>query len=223
MSDTDLQQTQAEREEEERRRREGRPPLDEEIARKYDAQRLSKIVVRGAGQGESLDLSTRGEMERRLPGYDFSSVRVYRGPLAEEVTRRYQADAITVSNTGMILMRDSARSAPGTTTGQALLAHELTHVAQAQRGMLFAKEQGGGQGAHEEEAEEVEAGVKGGDDGGKKDTKEEAGSGLRHGAKDASDEGRRVEAKRKKVIDRAIEMLQEHVRNSNDRRGLEHA
>jgi len=130
---------------------------------------LKKMVLKGAGRGEHLDLATRGEMERHVPGYDFSKVRVFRGPLAEEVTARHKADAVTIGNTGMILMRQSARSASGTTTGRALLAHELTHVAQAQRGMVFAKEGGAsGEGAHEQEAHAVEHSVEhGGSPGGK--------------------------------------------------------
>ena len=154
MSDTPL--NDREREEEERRRREGKPTLDEEIARRYDGDRLTKIVLRAAGRGERLDLSTRSDMERRLPGYDFSNVRIFRGPLAEEVTARHRADAVTIANTGMVLVRESARSAPGTRSERALLAHELTHVAQAQRGMLFAKEGGDGDGEHEKEARAVE-------------------------------------------------------------------
>src|SRR5207302_1435530 len=141
--------TEQERRDDEERRRQGKPALDEEIARKYDPERLRKLVVRGAGRGERLDLATRGEMERLHPGHDFSNVRVFRGSFAEEITARHKADAVTVANTGMILMRESSRSAPGTTTGRALLAHEVTHVAQAQRGMHFALAHEHGHGEHE--------------------------------------------------------------------------
>src|SRR4051794_32767759 len=92
----------ADEEERKRRGQAARPSLDEEIARRWDPQRLSQLVVSGAGKGEHLDLQTRGEMEQLLPGHDFSKVRVFRGPLAEEVTRRHKADAVTVANTGMI-------------------------------------------------------------------------------------------------------------------------
>jgi hypothetical protein len=133
--------------------------LDQEIARKYDASQLSKLIMRDAGRGEALDLHTRGQMERRLGG-DFSQVRLFRGPLAEEVTARYRADAVTVGGTEMILVREGWRSNFQTAAGQALLAHELTHIGQQQRGLHFAHTHGGHDAGHEaleEEAEAVEA------------------------------------------------------------------
>ncbi len=192
----------AEREEEEARRRQKRATLDEEIARKYDADRLSKMVVRGAGRGERLDLTTRLDMERRLPGHDFSKVRVFRGALAEEITKRHQADAVTVANTGMILMRQGPRSAPGTRAHQALLAHELTHVAQAQRGMHFALEHGGGEGEHEQEAQAVEHGV---------------AHGEHESSASNSPEARA--ARERMIIERAIELLEEHHQIAEERKG----
>jgi hypothetical protein len=204
-ADTDRPLSDAEREEEERRRREGRPSLDEEIVRKYDRERLARLVQAGAGRGEFLDLATRSEMERRLPGNDFSQVRIFRGNLAEEVTARYRADAITIANTGMVLVRESARSAPGTTSGKALLAHELTHVAQAQRGMLFARE-GGAEGEHEAEARAVEAETT------------RAGNTAAQGAHRIEDERRR-ELRHRKVMERVMEMLQERQRDQRERQG----
>src|SRR5436190_24348618 len=126
VDDSDRPLTEEEQREEAERRSRGLPALDQQIAEKYDAARLSRIVVRGAGRGERLDLATRSEMERMHPGHDFSNVRVFRGSFAEEITARHKADAVTVANTGMILMRESPRSAPGTRTGKALLAHEVT-------------------------------------------------------------------------------------------------
>ncbi|HMY60154.1 MAG TPA: DUF4157 domain-containing protein, partial [Pseudomonadota bacterium] len=92
--------------------------------------------MRDAGRGEPLDLHTRSAMERRLGG-NFGGVRVYRGPLAEEVTARYRADAVTVGGTEMILVREGWQSNFSTVQGGALLAHELTHVRQQQRGLHF--------------------------------------------------------------------------------------
>src|SRR5262245_35631026 len=106
---------------------EPRVTLDQEIALKYDPAALSRLVMRDAGRGERLDLHTRMEMERRLGG-DFSSVRVFRGPLAEEITARYRADAVTVGGTEMILVREGWRGNQQSAAGKALLAHELTHV-----------------------------------------------------------------------------------------------
>jgi hypothetical protein len=143
--------------EEERRKR--ALALGQEIAQRWEPSRLSKFVVGGAGSGEKLDLGTQSEMERRLGGR-FGDVRVFRGPFAEAVTKQHKADAVTIANTGMILVREGPRSDPKTALGKALLAHELTHVSQAQRGLHFALEGGESQGAaHEQEAEAVESQV----------------------------------------------------------------
>ncbi len=189
--------------EEERRKK--RLTLDEEIARKYDSDDLKKMVVERAGRGERLDLATRSQVERMLPGHDFSKVRVFRGQLAEEITARHQADAVTVANTGMILVRQSPRSAPGTTSGQALLAHELTHVAQAQKGMHFALEQGSGESHHEKEAEKIEAA---------------AARGHAHvRLSDAQEGGSRLERFGPRVVERCIEMLAERDQIKKERHG----
>lgn len=141
--------------EEERKKRSEQ--LSDEIARRYDPDRLSKVVVEQAGRGEKLDLGTRQEMERRLGG-QFGDVRVFKGPFAEAVTKQHRADAVTIANTGMILVREGPRSDPRTALGKALLAHELTHVAQAQGGLHFALEGGESQDApHEKAAEAVES------------------------------------------------------------------
>jgi hypothetical protein len=143
--------------EEERRKR--ALALSQEIAQRWEPSKLSKLVVGGAGSGQKLDLDTQSEMERRLGGR-FGDVRVFRGPFAEAVTKAHRADAVTVANTGMILVREGPRSDPKTALGKALLAHELTHVSQAQRGLHFALEGGESQGAaHEQEAEAVESAV----------------------------------------------------------------
>ncbi|HEX9102666.1 MAG TPA: DUF4157 domain-containing protein [Polyangia bacterium] len=141
--------------EEERRKRRALA-MSQEIAQRWEPSRLSKFVVGGAGSGEKLDLDTQSEMERRLGGR-FADVRVFRGPFAEAVTKQHRADAVTIANTGMILVREGPRSDPKTALGKALLAHELTHVSQAQRGLHFALEGGESQGApHEQQAEAVE-------------------------------------------------------------------
>ncbi|MGE0867672.1 MAG: DUF4157 domain-containing protein [Kofleriaceae bacterium] len=135
--------------------------LTDELARKYDPERLLTLVSRRAGRGESLEHSVRARYEKRF-GVDLSHVRVYTGEFAEEFNRQRNAYAVTVGSTGMILMGGSPDKALHSASGQALLAHELTHVAQAQRGlhrkssfdgaMPFAEE-------HEAEAEATEAAV----------------------------------------------------------------
>jgi hypothetical protein len=130
--------------------------LSDEIARKYTREALSRFVVDGAGTGEKLDAHLKSEMERRLGG-DFGNVRIFRGPFAEAVTRHHKADAVTIANTGMILVREGPRANVQTAQGKALLAHELTHVKQAQQGLHFSKDGGDNNAPLEKEAHAAEA------------------------------------------------------------------
>jgi hypothetical protein len=123
------------------RRRRLQEELGRQIVARYDPTLLGSTVLKDVGQADPLDLGTQLEMERRLGG-QFGHVRIFRGPLAEEITRRHSADAVTVANTGMILIREGPRSDPRTALGKALLAHELTHVKQAGEGLQFAKDNG---------------------------------------------------------------------------------
>jgi uncharacterized protein DUF4157 len=137
--------------------------LNDEITRKYDPERLLRMIGRRAGRGESLEHSVRHKYEQRF-GVDLGHVRIFSGEFAEEFNKRHNSYAVTVGSTGMILMGGSAEKSMGNSSGQALLAHELTHVAQAQRNqggglyrkdvspMPFTEE-------HEVEAEQHEAAV----------------------------------------------------------------
>jgi Domain of unknown function (DUF4157) len=58
-------------------------------------------------------------------------VRVFRNSVAQQVTRASGADAVTVEN--QVYMAPE-RGQPSTPSGQALLAHELSHVAATQTG-----------------------------------------------------------------------------------------
>jgi len=108
--------------------------LSEEISSRWDPERLLRHVSRRAGRGEKLDATTRERYEKKL-GVDLASVRIYSGEFAQQVTQAHDAEAVTVGNTGMILMGSSPDRSSATTAGRALLAHELTHVAQAKRGL----------------------------------------------------------------------------------------
>lgn len=76
--------------------------------------------------GQPLDINTRGFMEIRF-GQDFSKVRVHTGPQAADSARAVGAHAYTAGSS--IIFADG-RYAPGTPTGDHLLAHELTHILQ---------------------------------------------------------------------------------------------
>jgi hypothetical protein len=82
--------------------------------------------------GQSLDMNMRSLMEPRL-GHDFSQVRIHTDAKAAESARAVNALAYTV---GRDVVFGAGQYAPATTTGQKLLAHELTHVAQ-QSSMAF--------------------------------------------------------------------------------------
>jgi len=85
--------------------------------------------VLNSGGGQPLDASTRAFMEPRF-GRDFSQVQIHTGPAAEQSAREVQAYAYTVGND---IVFGAGQFAPGTSEGQRLLAHELTHVMQQSR------------------------------------------------------------------------------------------
>jgi hypothetical protein len=166
--------------------------LSQEIAKRYDPGSLAKLVTSSIGRGEKLDDATRRKMEQVLGG-SFGEVRILRGPIADAVTKRHRADAITIANTGMILVREGTRRSDlRSPKGQALLAHELTHVRQAQQGMHFAASDGGQQsGKLEHEAHKVEAEF------------------LAGGGPSAADLAKAKEARRLRVMERVFELLEE--------------
>lgn len=131
-----------------------------EIADRWDPKKMLGQVSQRAGRSERLDESTRRKYERKL-GADFGDVRIYTGEFAEEVTKAHRAEALTIGNTGMILMGGSPGKAAGTRAGSALLAHELTHVAQGQRGVhrkgTFSESTPLAHEEHEAEAEAIES------------------------------------------------------------------
>ena len=77
-------------------------------------------------RGGQLDTGTREFMERRF-GYDFGSVRVHTDARAAESARAVDARAFTV---GRDIVFAHGQFAPGSSSGQRLLAHELVHVIQ---------------------------------------------------------------------------------------------
>lgn len=76
--------------------------------------------------GVPLDRTIASVFGSRL-GHDFSNVRVHTDAAAAESARQINARAYTVGNH---LVFDEAQFSPGTSSGQRLLAHELTHVVQ---------------------------------------------------------------------------------------------
>lgn len=77
-------------------------------------------------KGQPLDESARNYFEPRF-GRDLGGVRVHTGASADASARAVNAHAYTV---GRDVVFRAGRYSPSTTSGQRLLAHELTHVVQ---------------------------------------------------------------------------------------------
>lgn len=103
------------------------------------AEQSPVMDVVGKG-GEPLDEGVRAPMENHL-GADFSDVRVHTDERASESAEAVGAQAYTVGND--IAFRSGAYS-PGTSAGQRMLAHELTHVVQQRSGPVDGTPQAGG-------------------------------------------------------------------------------
>lgn len=189
--------------------------LSDELAKKYDPERLLRMVSKRAGRGEALDHSLRSKYEKRF-GVDLGHVRIYTGEFAEEFNRQRSAYAVTVGSTGMILMGNSPDKSMGSVGGQALLAHELTHVAQAQGG-LHRKSTYDGEftPAHEQEADEVEQSVEAELSGGGGESKAGAAPGAGQAGKE------RMKQALEKVKARVLEMAADAVRTQMFRNGYQ--
>jgi hypothetical protein len=83
-------------------------------------------------EAKRLDASTLSKMGSFL-GHDFAGVRIHTGEGAAEVTRRFNAEAVTVRDH---IFFAPGRFNPSTVEGQKLIAHELTHVLQRGRSGL---------------------------------------------------------------------------------------
>lgn len=86
--------------------------------------------VLSGGESQPLDTTTRALMEPRF-GYDFSQVRIHTDARAAESAQAVNALAYTVRHN---IVFGAGQFAPGTSEGQRLLAHELTHVVQQGKG-----------------------------------------------------------------------------------------
>jgi Domain of unknown function (DUF4157) len=202
----------------EREERERAERLSDELAKKYDPERLLKLIQKRAGSGTPLEHSIRSRYEKRL-GVDLGHVRIYTGEFAESFNKQRNAYAVTIGGTGMILMGGSPDKAAGSVGGQSLLAHELTHVAQQAKG-LHPKSFGGAMpftNEHELEADAVEHAVE----------REllfgepAPTAGDSQQAADIAEAKRKAQAKLKQAIqqikDRVIEMLGNQARNHHER------
>jgi hypothetical protein len=102
---------------------EGSFEVDEETAERINRERES---------GQSLDSDIAENMGNRL-GQDFSGVRVHTSPEAAALSDQLSAQAFT---TGQDIFFGEGTYSPGSSGGQELLAHELTHVVQQGSGAV---------------------------------------------------------------------------------------
>ncbi len=99
------------------RQADGSAGVDDAVAKSIQSQR---------GSGQALDEGARRSLEPAF-GEDFSDVRVHTDGEANTLNHAVQAEAFT---TGQDIFFREGNYSPGSSDGQKLLAHELTHVVQ---------------------------------------------------------------------------------------------
>ena len=90
--------------------------------------------------GRPLPISIRKSMEKRI-GHDFSSVLIHTGSDAARLARRIGAEGFTYQ--GRVIF-GAGKFRPKSREGQALIAHELTHVAQQGAARSLSRDAGAG-------------------------------------------------------------------------------
>jgi hypothetical protein len=89
-------------------------------------------INRARGGGQSLDGTVQEQMSASM-GHDFSGVRVHTSSESDDLNRRLSARAFT---TGQDIFFQEGDYNPGSSSGQELIAHELTHVVQQSAGLV---------------------------------------------------------------------------------------
>ncbi|MEU3454603.1 DUF4157 domain-containing protein [Micromonospora sp. NPDC006766] len=97
--------------------------------------------VVNSGGGSPLPTDVRSDMEARFGGADFGDVRVHTDGAAHDSAKSVNAQAYTVGS-NIVFQRDSYD--PASSSGQHMLAHELTHVVQQRSGPVDGTDTGGG-------------------------------------------------------------------------------
>ena len=105
--------------------RPGTEPAAEATAKRSPSS-APQGLLQELGPGRALDRGVRAKLEPHL-GQDLKEVRVHTGTQAEEAANAVEARAFTV---GRDVVFGASQYKPGTREGLALLAHEVTHVAQ---------------------------------------------------------------------------------------------
>jgi hypothetical protein len=97
--------------------------LDDETAERINRQR---------GSGQALDAAIQKQAGAAM-GHDLSGVRVHTSPEADDLSRQLGAKAFTTGQD--VFFREGAYD-PGSSSGQELIAHELTHIVQQSTGAV---------------------------------------------------------------------------------------
>lgn len=100
---------------------------------------LEGAINRAKGGGQPLEAGLQRSMSQAM-GADFSGVRVHTDGHADQLNKSIQAKAFT---TGQDIFFAQRQYDPGSTEGQELIAHELTHVVQ-QKGRVNGAQLGKG-------------------------------------------------------------------------------
>jgi hypothetical protein len=97
--------------------------LDDETATRINRERSG---------GQTLDSGVQAQMADTT-GHDFSEVKVHTSPESDQLNRQIGAKAFTTGQD--VFFRDGAYQ-PNSSSGQELIAHELTHVVQQSSGAV---------------------------------------------------------------------------------------
>ena len=112
---------------------------------------VEEAIQRARGSGRPLDSGLRVQMESAF-GTDFANVRIHTDAEADTLNRTLGARAFTTSQD--IFFRQGEYSS-GSSKGQELLAHELTHVVQQTGGLQHKLLIGASEDTYEQEANQV--------------------------------------------------------------------
>jgi Domain of unknown function (DUF4157)/Actin-fragmin kinase, catalytic len=109
-------------------------PTQEAIGRGDAPPDLESAINSARGNGQSMGADLQAKMGEAI-GADFSSVKIHTDSQSDQMNRSIQAKAFTTGQD--IFFRQGAYD-PGSSSGQELIAHELTHVVQ-QSGNLVSR------------------------------------------------------------------------------------
>ena len=110
------------------------------VQRMVEGEEKSPVLGVVSSGGEPLAEPVRADMEQRL-GHDFGDVRVHTDGAAHASAQAVNAHAYTTGN-NIVFQR--GQYDPGSSGGQKLLAHELTHVVQQRSGPVDGTPAGNG-------------------------------------------------------------------------------